>query len=257
MPLNQRPSIEFTEIRHQYKVDGVVFPSVTTVLDIIEKPALIPWHLRLAKEYLMDRTAALRDINTPLELVVLLIEEAMAAGERARTLSAANGTKAHTDVEKVLKNMIRPEEAREEVRHVVDRFMVWCRQVGFKVLESELRVAHAAWMYAGTIDIIGEVNGKKTIVDLKTGKRLYIDSVGMQLSAYRHAYEYMYPDQPPITQMMGLRIGFEDHQLEHADYDEADYPFYREGFKNLLHIYHWQKLAKKREVKLHVNERAA
>jgi len=40
---------------------------------------------------------------------------------------------------------------------------------GFKVLASEMRVAHPQYLYAGTLDRIGELNGKLVLIDIKSG----------------------------------------------------------------------------------------
>ena len=55
---------------------------------------------------------------------------------------------------------------------------------------SEIVVYHTGYGYAGTVDQVGEFEGKKTIMDYKTGRH-YSIKTGWQLAAYKYAYEHM------------------------------------------------------------------
>jgi len=51
-----------------------------------------------------------------------------------------------------------------------ERFL---KESGFEVIAAEMRVAHPLYLYGGTLDLIGRLNGRLTLVDLKTGKANY------------------------------------------------------------------------------------
>jgi hypothetical protein len=53
---------------------------------------------------------------------------------------------------------------------------------------SELRVLHPSGHYAGTIDVMGRINGKPFLADIKTGSTMPA-SVGPQTAAYHAALE--------------------------------------------------------------------
>lgn len=59
-------------------------------------------------------------------------------------------------------------------------------ECGLTIENSELRVVHPAGSYAGTIDVVGRINGKTFIADIKTGSAMPA-SVGPQTAAYRDA----------------------------------------------------------------------
>ena len=56
--------------------------------------------------------------------------------------------------------------------------------MGATVVESELRLADARMGYAGTLDAVLEVRGRRVLVDIKTG--VVPRTVGPQLAAYEH-----------------------------------------------------------------------
>jgi hypothetical protein len=51
-------------------------------------------------------------------------------------------------------------------------------------VHSEMKLYHPEYMYAGTVDVVGLVNGKPAIVDFKTTNVLNKGSVALQLAAY-------------------------------------------------------------------------
>ena len=102
------------------------------------------------------------------------------------------GTMIHEVVEKILKG----EEAQFDARIApsVDTFLRWRAQYPFSVADPasdiERRVVDLEHGYAGTVDIIAEVDGVLSIVDLKTSTSL-TKEYGLQTAAYMNAYNTM------------------------------------------------------------------
>jgi hypothetical protein len=63
----------------------------------------------------------------------------------------------------------------------------WRSRVQFTPKQTELVVVNPELEYGGTIDILAEVDGALTVVDVKTTNRLYLESE-LQVTAYRHAF---------------------------------------------------------------------
>jgi len=63
---------------------------------------------------------------------------------------------------------------------------------GFQVLESEKAVCDDTLKYRGTLDLVGMLNGRRTLIDIKTRKHNPIYD-GPQTAAYRGAWDYQSP----------------------------------------------------------------
>lgn len=57
---------------------------------------------------------------------------------------------------------------------------------GFIVEHNEAKVFSKKWFYMGTLDRIGPIQARRTVVDIKTG--LVYPSMAIQLSGYQEAY---------------------------------------------------------------------
>lgn len=102
------------------------------------------------------------------------------------------GTMIHEAVEKILKG----EETQFDSRIVpsLDTFREWREQYPFSIadpgVDIERRVVDFAQGYAGTVDIIAEIDGVLSIIDLKTSISL-AKGYGLQTAAYMNAYNAM------------------------------------------------------------------
>jgi len=59
--------------------------------------------------------------------------------------------------------------------HASASFWDWQRDRSVELIWCEKPLVHEALEYGGTIDIYAEVNGVKEIIDLKTGKNIYLE----------------------------------------------------------------------------------
>lgn len=82
----------------------------------------------------------------------------------------------------------------EQIRKHVEQYDRACREHGIVWLDRERTVCNPAHGYAGTLDGIVEVDGRKYVIDLKTGF-VSKDSVPMQLAAYRFATHEVHGDR--------------------------------------------------------------
>ena len=151
-----------------YNSDNKEIPSVTTVLKVLNKPALCFWANSLGfkgKSYKkeLDRTAK---VGT---LVHSYIESNMKK-------------EIFIDIKKAFE---LDEKSREEVLFSYSAFKLWHNVYKDKmeILHSEYKLVSEAYDYGGTIDLIANIEGENYIVDFKTSSKVY-PSMFLQLAAY-------------------------------------------------------------------------
>lgn len=71
-----------------------------------------------------------------------------------------------------------------------DGFKKFVKEYTIKPLHIEAQVHSKEYGYAGTCDLVCEINGQTSVLDWKTGKNIYNDAQ-LQLSAYGHAAKEM------------------------------------------------------------------
>jgi hypothetical protein len=200
-----------------YVIDGVKLDRVTSVLGIINKPALVYW-------YGQNGTRKCREILKS---------------------SAAFGTDLHAYIEYYLKTGLDPEipietPKDEDKKKLFYKYKDWATQNGVVCVEAELRVHSLRWGYAGTLDSLVRCNGKLEIHDYKTSKSFY-ETYQLQLMAYLVAMKEMglYVNEPVGRRV--IRLGRDDGEIETVAFEDAagDY----KAWLSALRLYRWNKKA--------------
>jgi len=156
--------------------NGREYVSVTTVLQVIAKPALMYWAAKTAAK------AALKDPS-------ISEEEASKSIYGAKKKAGIRGSDVHKFVETYKKG--GKVTIRKELKPYADAFVSFLGQTDPKIKENEKEIYSDKYKYAGTLDIIMEdKQGKVWIVDIKTTSGVYPES-GLQLVAYKQACEEM------------------------------------------------------------------
>jgi len=179
-----------------YTIKGRQYPSVTTVLDIIAKPALGPWYAKEERRYF--EAAMLEILSRPgardPEYVLSAVAEAVTgvkAADRAKQQAASIGTAIHAGIEWTLRTQLG-EDAGAEPRlpdaaaWAVESWKDWAKSVALEPLAIEHTVYCEICGYAGTLDLYARVEGVLTVLDWKSGKAIYPEAF-LQNAAYRHA----------------------------------------------------------------------
>lgn len=196
---------EPTSIRRGYKTaDGKRCPGVTTVIGVLDKPALLTWASRAAIDAVEQAIANLGD-GEPLTSAALDELRKTPPYELLRDKAADSGTYAHAIVAARLKEQEDPdpplvmlEEDVKAAKLCAARAVDWIRKAGMKIVAVEEAMVSERWRVGGTPDLIAVVNGTLAVVDLKTGKRAY-DEVIIQLAAYASIWRETHPESPEIT----------------------------------------------------------
>lgn len=151
-----------------YDIEGQWYPRVTSILSIKAKPGLYAYYASMPS---------------------------FRAGQAMTERAAQEGTLVHNTVESILKkeaitipSLIQPS---------VDALMEFLRNNDVNPLKIEERIVSTKHRYAGTIDVLAEVNGRVGVLDIKTSRSIYRD-YGMQTAAYVEALSED-KNLPPLT----------------------------------------------------------
>lgn len=213
--------------RRWYEVDGdedvvgVELRNVSSVLNIINKPALIPWAKKDALERVVragqeidsshiDFDNSHSDLDK-LRLVVSWKDIAEELVSKARTLQTGGEIAADkgTEMHEMLSNLLSPfsvagDTTDLEMLGVGTTVIDYLIHEGLEVLYTEAPVYSRLHKYGGTCDLIvyNSKEDRAEVIDFKSG-RIY-DESSLQVTAY--AYALMETSNVPMNRIMGARV---------------------------------------------------
>ena len=158
-------------MHNPYMLDGKRIPSVTTItgcMDFGKSNGLMRWASGLG----------LQGID--------------ACGYRDET--AEIGTLAHSIVEWHLTGQTPdftdvPQERQNAALDSARSFFAWLEQHEVETLESETELVSREFRYGGRIDLYARIDGVKTLLDVKTGKRIYWEALVQVAGGYKRLLE--------------------------------------------------------------------
>jgi hypothetical protein len=222
--------------RSWYEVDGVRHTRVTTALNVISKPALVPWAIRETTNKM--RAVMEASVNTTIDPV--WIDEALKAAkeypDEARDAAAAKGTAIHEAIYKWETVGERPDDPTEN--QAVQAYDEWRTQVPMEVVASEITVWSPSDQYAGTIDqVCRNSAGHWSVIDFKTGGAY--PEAALQVAAYSNALEEL--TGIPVDDAWILRIprdqpadGSPQFFTKYMNFEHIQSNF--EAFRNALYL---------------------
>ena len=145
-------------------INGIWYPSVSTILGVEEKPWLTAWKDKWG--YLAERKTA---------------------------MASKIGTEFHRCVEEYLDDgcfLVScdiPYSMGRRIEGMMGSFIRWADNIDGVIHATELRVVSRKYAYSGTLDAVGRFGKKLIIVDWKTSSKIYPEAE-LQLAAYAEAY---------------------------------------------------------------------
>lgn len=196
-----------------YQIPGVAdpVPSVTHILGCIGKPALINWAANQERSLVSDAAADLYQewaahVVPPVmpreSYLATLTTRLGTVKAHQRELAKAGdiGTQTHKLIEWTMRTAIGADAGPKPT--VSDpalwgfmAFEDWAKSVNLKPVLIEQTVYSVTHRYAGTMDLLGRVDGVLTLIDFKTGKAIHPES-HLQSAAYQTALIEMGYVQP-------------------------------------------------------------
>lgn len=267
---NGRAIITFNELRHTYsirvpelKLEKLWQPSVTGVLNVMAKDALIPWAAGEVRLYAEERLHELHGTTEDNELTVRDVENILAEAQecwRDRSKAMSIGSLAHRYLHSEI--MYRAGAIKEKPEMTVkadpilaptfDQPMIDAAaesvKAGIQFLDDHhvepIMFERVMWSpeygFVGTADLVAKVDGVMSVIDYKTSKAIY-SSMFLQLAAYQNAYMTEFPDQV-IHNRYVVNIKKDGTGLEVEKRDLESYSDDLEAFLACLTLYRWNRL---------------
>lgn len=187
---------------YNHPYDGREAPSITNIINVMDKPGIAGWGYRKCGEFVadnMDAIVALKGDRAALVDLVRLApyrksDDSSYVGDVVHSWAERHIKKEDIPAEEfekpfVLKNdqriFLAPAGARN-CRHMWRQFLGAEAEYNPKWLHSEVTVWSDEYDYAGTLDLMCGIRSTTVLVDIKTGNRIY-DSAGLQLAAIHFA----------------------------------------------------------------------
>ncbi|MBI2574078.1 MAG: hypothetical protein HYV78_01650 [Candidatus Wildermuthbacteria bacterium] len=153
--------ISFRE-KNGYEIEGCWMPRVTAITSVVSKPGLSRYY-----EEFPDATSA----------------------ELSLAKSADWGILTHLTLQKIISG--EKKKVDSKIVPSVRAFLKWQKEHSLTVLnpaeDIERRVVDRDSLYAGTIDLLAEIDGTRGIVDIKTSSGIW-EEYSLQTAAYLNAY---------------------------------------------------------------------
>lgn len=200
---HSNPTRSHTKQGRFYEIDGHCYPSVTTILQAINKPALVSW---AAKEERLMTIQAAADLygdihgtpqmSRPTYITTLDARIGKVKAHQKLLAKASEiGTQAHALIEwnlrKQLGQVVGPEpKIGEKALWAFMAFEDWSKSVDLTPILIEQVVYSHTHQFAGTLDLLAAVNNIITVVDFKTGKSVYGEAC-LQNASYQAALAEM------------------------------------------------------------------
>lgn len=172
----------FDDEAHAYSWDGHFVPGVTTILQCINKPAIMPWAIGITRDYWLS---AIESGRTDYKAIY---KESWTANKRIAKDAADIGSNIHEYAEAYFKKLSLPKLSSDSAKLGAEAFHKWLDAHKVKILASERRLYSQEYNYAGTCDFVAEVDGVLGVGDFKTSSGIYPE-MRFQTAAYQHALQ--------------------------------------------------------------------
>ena len=239
--------------KHQYWLngDGPV-PSVTTILGIMDKPAVGVFKAKEAARAIYRQWEAGDHILTE----ELAIPWALKEADKVRDTAASLGSSVHLLAELEGIALQGSESAYKGFQVSDDTIPYLEAYRGFLARYSASFIVsseHAVWSlkgYAGTYDLMMTIDGELWLLDIKTSGKGPYPEWGLQLAGYRWADYIVLPGDPVLYPMPQIQRAGVLHLRPDLYTDTGwrliEYPIsydldYRTGFLAALELYRWRE----------------
>lgn len=182
---NDSVKLEFDPKWHTYRMNGKKVDGVTTALQLLAKPALIMWAAKKAGEHVSETLVP--GVGLDEMQISQLAKDAQMAHRNNKDMAAEMGSKIHDWIEKYVAGESPPEPLHEGMKKATQSFVEWYKTQNIRPLFTEKRLCSVNYEFAGTADLVCELDGKLTILDWKTGSGIYPEMF-LQLGAYATMY---------------------------------------------------------------------
>lgn len=232
MALKKQAGLTFTPGNHTYRLDGKPVPGVTTILGVLDKPAIPKWAAKVVAEYVADNPDALevlRDAGRP-----ALVNTLKEVPWQKRDKAADRGHTLHDYAQQLLEGVeIDVDQVPPELVPVLENAISFLDTWQIRPLLIEAPCASRTDWWAGTLDLVADYVHPVTdlagrgVFDWKSGKGLYPE-YAWQMCGYGHAeFTGLGGNEAPmpngISAAFGVQIRADGYDVAPMAYSDAVY----------------------------------
>lgn len=199
---------------------GEQYPSVTNILGVIGKPALVNWAASREREMVISAAANLyQDLPNTAKMSKMAYVDTLQkriGKEKAHSKELAKACEIGSECHSVIEWNLRKElgqrvgeqpQMGDKAAWAFAAYENWRKDAGIKPLMIEQAVWSNTHQYAGTMDLCADVKQYESlaIIDWKTGKAIYEEAL-LQNAAYVQALIEM--GHAPAGQVYGMIVRF-------------------------------------------------
>lgn len=177
---------DFGRKKHAYywKEKDLFVPGVTSILGILDKPALLPWAAKMAGEYVKANLP----VGATQEQINSVCELAKTEYNTIKEAAGDIGHQIHAIAEALFQGRPIEMPADPLVVNGVKALQEWIADNDVRPIDTEKVVFSKSAYFAGTMDLLAAVNGDLTDVDIKSGSGIYNEHC-FQTAGYNFAWE--------------------------------------------------------------------
>lgn len=231
--------------QHYYQIgtDEVWKPGVTTVLKVLDKPALIPWAAKCVSDNIKESLNNW-DFSQPLGKLDIgrICEEGKNIYKKKASDAADMGSRVHKAIDEIIRGEIR--DYSPDVRAGVQGFEEWKASNSLKIELGDTKIGSKMFGYGGSLDMVAFNEKNEAIIfDFKTTRiRKGLDhgiypEAAYQLAAYSWAFREIYGIE--VKEVYGLWLNKEKPEFKAVKV--ANIPACFEIFLSCLKIYNNSK----------------
>ena len=177
--------LKFDDKRHRYTLDDTPIPSVTTILGVLDKPGLPYWAAGLVARDAIENCAYWGQRIRSGEDPERIIRDLKRSPWKERDKAARRGTRIHQVLEAAAHG--DPTDCPRDLLPMAQQAVDLLDRENIQALETEARGYNRGLWYAGTIDLIADINGKTWLLDWKSSRSIHETHI-MQIAAYAHMH---------------------------------------------------------------------
>lgn len=162
--------------------DGTRVPGVTTILGVLNKPALVNWANKLGLEGI--------EVNKYVDVLATI-------GTVAHSMILAHHKGEQFPVDEYVPEVV------DKAENCLISFFEWQKKHDIELILAEASIVSEKHRYGGTVDLYCKLDSVPTLIDYKTGKGIFPEHL-YQVAAYRNLLE---EQGHKVDQVRILRVG--------------------------------------------------
>ena len=208
--------LEYDDAKHTYMVGDRKVPSVTRVVDAVFPKYLVDWAAACGADWWREnREDVLYEYS-----IEEVCEGIRYAHKEISKAAQEIGSEVHRWIELYIKGKIIGIEAEtdypERVKVPMQNFHKWADAHDIEWESCEEKVYSRNWQYAGTVDAVAKINGKRCVIDFKTSAKIYKEYY-LQVAAYVSAIGEMRGELPELGVI--VRLDKEEDKVQEVAFD--------------------------------------